>query len=110
MEQPHTAIFKVMAGVVGVFGQRETYQSESMLLMGHCLAAGTHSGVDGAGGKVPMPVQTNMVCLDLEALSTVEEYWVHGDAERGLMLRECEIVTHCHECCHYMLLQPWLRT
>ncbi|KAB5546822.1 l-allo-threonine aldolase [Coniochaeta sp. 2T2.1] len=95
MRQPGMAIAMAVAGVVGVFGQAEAYGSESMLLKGHRLAQELAHVWTGAGGKVSMPVQTNMVCLNLEALGSSEEDWVNGGAERGLMLREPKIVTHC---------------
>ena len=44
-----------------------------------------------------MPVQTNMVCLDLEAAGIEEEAWVRGGKERGLKLRGAKIVMHCRE-------------
>ncbi|KAB5559626.1 l-allo-threonine aldolase [Coniochaeta sp. 2T2.1] len=95
MRQPGMAIAMAMGGVVGVFGQAEGHGSESMLLKGHRLARELAHVWTGAGGKVTMPVQTNMVCLNLDALGISEEDWVNGGAERGLMLRESKIVTHC---------------
>ena len=96
MRQPGIAVAMAMAGLRDIFEDGETGRHDG-LRKGHEMAREIARAWTGAGGRVSMPVQTNMVCLDLGAAGIEEEAWVRGGKERGLKLRESRIVMHCRE-------------
>lgn len=97
MRQPGIALAMAAAGLFDVFGVDGTGKV-SRLVNGHRLARDLAEVWITAGGKVTMPVQTNVVFLDLDTAGISVEDWVKGGARRGLLLRGHRIVTYCREC------------
>ncbi|KAL9104368.1 MAG: hypothetical protein Q9163_000668 [Psora crenata] len=93
MRQPGIAVAMAMAGLREIFEDAKPGKRDG-LRRGHEMAKEIAQAWTGAGGRVSMPVQTNMVCLDLEAAGIEQEAWVRGGKERGLKLRESRIVMH----------------
>ena len=96
MRQPGVAVAMAMAGLRDIFENEKSGRCGG-LRRGHEMAREIGETWTGAGGRVSMPVQTNMVCLDLDAARIEEEAWVKGGEERGLKLRGARIVMHCRE-------------
>jgi len=94
MRQPGINIAMAAAGLAEVFNSGG---EKSLLKRGHILAQELKDCWVGNGGKLAMPVETNMVVLDLDAAAISEEDWVAGGKQRGLILREHRLVIHCRE-------------
>ena len=98
MRQPGIAVAMAMAGLKDVFeNENGGPDGRDGLRRGHEMAREIAEEWTGAGGRVSMPVQTNMVCVDLDEAGIEEGAWVRGGKERGLQLRGARIVMHCRE-------------
>ena len=96
MRQPGIALAMAAAGLYNVFGRDGTGKG-SRLAEGHRVARELAEVWTAAGGELAMPVQTNVVFLDLEAAGISVEDWEEGGARRDLRLRGPRIVTHCRK-------------
>lgn len=97
MRQPGIAMAIAAAGLIEVFGVDGSASKSGLLRKTHTTARELANVWTQLGGRITMPVETNMVCLDLAAAGIDESDWVRRAAARGLRLRGSRIVTHCRK-------------
>lgn len=94
MRQPGINLAMVAAGLTEVFNDGGP---NSLLRRNHAFTKELAECWESCGGKVLLPVQTNMIMLDLKAADTDREAWVSGGTKRGLKLRNHRLVVHCRK-------------